>query len=166
MNIDLLRDMIRSSFSIPEHSKDKLIITGRSSSLEALGVQKFFFEKHWSQISLYDLKDIYNGDASACLSFMSDEGALYYLPTFLLAVLEDACIADVITDSLVSFLAFSESNKERFETWSEALTYNKIQVVRDFLNYIIEHDSIYELSSEANKAKLSFWDQQSIINGV
>lgn len=71
------------------------------SSLEGDRVRQFFQGKSWAEISAQSLRSGYRGDPSACLSFMSVQGALYYLPAYLSIVIEDYWGADMISESLM-----------------------------------------------------------------
>lgn len=106
------------------------------SSLEGERVKQFFQGKPWDEISVQSLRSGYRGDPSACLSFMSVQGALYYLPAFLSIIIEDYWGADMISESLMyEFANILPSNSSVMDAL-QLLDANQQVAVTSCLRYV------------------------------
>jgi hypothetical protein len=99
-NLKLVRDRILSEFAdVPYPGDDK--IANRNPGFlayedyEGRAVEAFFRGKRWQDVTLQSLEEGYDGDKSACLSFMTVNAFRYYLPAYMLICIDDYEGADV-----------------------------------------------------------------------
>lgn len=75
-------------------------ITNRSG-IESCSVDDFFRGKRRFDITIKELREDYESDASACLTFMQPEAFSFFLPLFMKIAIHDYDEANNIPDSLV-----------------------------------------------------------------
>lgn len=121
-------------------------------------VNTYFKDKAWPEITCQGLRDDYPGPGDACLSFMTAEGAAYYLPAYLLIYLNDNKEADVIADTPIYFLCPNDiPNTDEWQLERHAL-FNKKQreTIKGFLNYVSRHDAEYYGLQQLSEAS-EYW---------
>jgi len=140
----------------------RIVYDSSGSHAEAQQVARHFGGRDWGDV---DSKSIlaYDdaADASAALSFMSPEGFRYYLPAFLLFILEQEEKAGLIAASTISKLApWSDPDDEQMTRFcNERLVQfsdMERQAIVQFLQYTREHDT-GSLSGEELDRALQYW---------
>ncbi|SDD76247.1 DUF6714 family protein [Paraburkholderia lycopersici] len=110
-------------------------ITNRSG-IESCAVDDFFRGRKRFETTLKELREDYECDESACLSFMEPEAFVFFLPLFVKLAICDYNEADNIPDSLVYKLHRVATGGA--DNWREEIlrTYSKDQrdIVVEFLD--------------------------------
>lgn len=79
---------------------DNKVVTKRSG-IESCAVDDFFKGRRRFDVTLKELRDGYDCDESACLTFMEPEAFVFFLPLFMKLVISDFEASENIPDSLV-----------------------------------------------------------------
>lgn len=74
------------------------------TSLETGSVEAFFAGRHWTEINWDVLWHEYEGQASACPTFMTPAAFRYYLPAYMLMALQGIDVVDMLASSTVQNL--------------------------------------------------------------
>lgn len=152
--------LIKKSFSGLRYPGDNALVPDLDNHLEQQQVKDYFKGKKWEDITLGSLRTEYIGDESACLYFMTEQAARYYLPAYLLISVIDYNDADVIIDSVISMLTPEEhdgSNLERFYSWVKGFSLEQCNVISLFLLYMAKNHSDYFFEGEPNIALECYW---------
>jgi hypothetical protein len=158
--LEELRHSISAAFAGRPYPGDDRIADSdpRYESYEGHAVTRFHRGKHWREITLQHLRE-YEGDATACLAFMTPQGWRYYLPAYVLIALEwekaDA-VGDAVVGNLTHPRALAESyarvaddlglereevlrgQTARFEERVSGLDHAEVEAVRAVLAYVAE----------------------------
>ena len=148
---DLLTE-IQSAFAGNARIESQQIVRGES--IEAGMVKHFLSSRSWidldaDALSGYDSR----ADLSASIAFLSPEGFRYYLPSFLLFIIEHYTRAGNLIDTLISKLASGSD-----EYGPNAFTRAQKLAVSRFLSYLKEaHPADKSMGIEIDRA-LSLWN--------
>lgn len=157
-----LKATIRRVFSSAEYPGDDHIAYGGEDHLEGQQVAEHFRGKQWSDIDLAFIRGYDEfADASACLSFMTDEAFRYYLPAFLLVTLEDFADAGLVAATTVSKLApWRDESDEAMKSFVERRLSGFTPAQREAIGKFLEHMSDThrdDLEGDELDRALSFW---------
>ncbi|MGI4793496.1 MAG: DUF6714 family protein [Janthinobacterium lividum] len=102
-------ERIRSAFAdVPYPGDDDIgqrVLGSRSyNCLESRNVAEFFAGRAWAEINWDVLWHEYDGQASACTSFMTHAAFRYYLPAYMLMALQGIDVVDTLATSVVQDL--------------------------------------------------------------
>ncbi len=97
MTKDLLIKMIFSAFSISNMPNANNIVS--SNSGEAIEIKDIFISKKWDQVLNPDI--IFHNSA---LGFLTDDAFRYYLPTYMLLLINNLYESDIVASSVVNQL--------------------------------------------------------------
>lgn len=181
MNKSNLLLQIREAFDSTKYPGDSNILI-KSNSLEAMDVFNFFKGKNWEEVDLDCLSE-----ENSSLAFLSEDGFIYYLPTFMKLILYNLELADVQTEQFINRLTLPDSseyflfklligekvtlNKEALEVFSKEAT-NRInkfirivnrfskkqsEVIYLFLDYLIQNSQDFVIEEDALKAISRYW---------
>ncbi len=126
MTKDVLIQDIFAAFPTNNPPKPTDIVVG--SSGEAITTKRIFIDRLWTDVSRADI--IYHNSA---LGFLSDSAFRYYLPAYMLLLLEDIYRADIVASSVVNQLTLPlEVDQLRLMNFL-ALSGNPYQSLDDFL---------------------------------
>jgi hypothetical protein len=130
-NVEDVRRAIESAFEARPYPGDDRIADSdpRYEDYEGHAVARFHRGKNWQKITLRHLRDVYGGDASACLAFMTAEGWRYYLPAYLLIAL-DRKEADAIGDAVIGNLTHPRARAESYARVADDLGLEREEVLR------------------------------------
>jgi hypothetical protein len=107
----------------------------------------------WPQIDEATLRD-----CDASLSFLNEEGFVYYLPAYLRAALRRMTPGDGVIDDLIGGAVFHATNIQ--DNWSRArlkcLSDSQIDAVIGFLHVVRDHGGIH--AAEATDALREYWE--------
>lgn len=108
--------------------------------LESQYVEEFLHCLDWRDLTLNSLVDSYKGDFTALHNFLTDKALRYYLPAFLVIILESYEECDLLADNIISVLANGREPSHGIENPLNFLSLDdvKIEATLDFLNYINE----------------------------
>lgn len=129
-----------------------------SNSLEAIQVRDFFAGKSWWQIDLASLQKDYVGDGSACLTFMSGQAFVYYLPSWLTIACGQFLQADAISSGLFSKLIrpiADQRHPQHLELLNLAVP--KHRAIARALQFLSKHYLAREIEDQAAQAVEMFW---------
>jgi len=136
MRLDQVKSRIISAFQsekIPEE-----IVPGEYRDIEGSEYQQvydFLISKgSWENVKWSDLQS-YKGDPSAILHFLSLAGLRYFLPAFLLAVIEHLDEADILIDVIVELFYSANSSYAYKDVW-HSLSREQKAVYFQVLSYI------------------------------
>ena len=158
MNKNKITLLIKEAFSNIAYPGDNNICYKNNYGRDYEGNQMamFFRGKTWEQITLKSLRDEYNNDGSACLSFMSPEAYRYYLPAYMIIAINEYEDADVIGDSAIHALSFPQDN-ELIKFWIQRnsnFSDKQEEAITKFLQFMHEN---HELDDEIMIKTLRFW---------
>lgn len=141
VNSQQMDQLIFDTFHTVIPDKEAYTIKGIHDA-EALRVLDFFSGKRWEDVSLQKLRTEYIGDASACLYFMPDVLARYYLPAYMHISIQEYKDADMIVESVIGILMPKKQNDKEFIAWADGFTPAQQKVINLFLHYMEEmhHD--------------------------
>lgn len=108
--------------------------------LESQYVDEFLYRLDWRDLTLDSLVNSYKGDFTALHNFLTDQAFRYYLPAFLVIILESYEESDLLADNIVSVLANGRESSHSIENPLNFLSLDDVQIkaTLDFLNYINE----------------------------
>lgn len=152
-----LAKQIREAFADATYPGDDNLIYD-SRDVGARQIADAFRGKHWSEVPFETL--LYHNDA---LHFFSPEAFRFYLPAYLLAVLERYEDADILPEMLVGVLTAPDpqdpvysSFRRKFDGFSAA----RKAAITAFLEYLLRtHPDEYP-DDALLKALQSYWTQQ------
>lgn len=159
VNQQVVVQLIRDTWADARYPGDDKIADDTSGyHLECNQVAAFFRGKDWHEITLRELAR-YDGDGSACLSFMSPSAFRYYLPAYMLIALEDYSDADVAAYSAIHCLnpqlntSLADFKAKRFELFSA----DERQAIVAFLSFM-QREHGQECYWYGLKDTLSYWE--------
>lgn len=128
---------------------DDLLVRG--DDIESVEIKNAFKGKHWEEI---DSKFLLN-EYRESLLFFSPMAFRFYLPAYMIVVLQKFDQADIITHLLVNALTVSDfySNRSVFEIFSD----DQKRVVARFLIYLSSAYADNYLHNEPIKALECYW---------
>ncbi|GAB7127771.1 hypothetical protein JCM19000A_22780 [Silvimonas sp. JCM 19000] len=148
--------VIQSYFGKEPPPQVNLIVD--NNSLEAQSVRDFFAGKSWWDISLGDLQNSYQGDGSACLTFMSAPGFIYYLPCYMEIVCKNFYEADAISAEFIPKLIRPiQDSAHKHHAALRTLESTQHRAIAEFLKFVSEHYLKHEAHDEAAEALGLFW---------
>ena len=110
----------------------------------------FFAGRRWEDVSLDVLRDEYDGDASACLCFMSPQAFWYYLPAYMLIAIDAYDEADVVGHAAVNALVADDLTRR------SGLTAPQRRAIVAFLEFMQDRHADDFLPGELERALLSW----------
>ncbi len=135
MNVIDLKNKIRKTFKDTPYPKGKL-----TDTYDDEGVSEYFSGKKWEGHEVTDLR--YH---SVALSFFEPDAFRYYLPSFMLAELEDPETADIIGESIVFHFSQPQDYwKNSYEKRLSVFTSAEKEVILDFLDYMQTEYGLFE----------------------
>jgi hypothetical protein len=93
------------------------------NGLEAGYVVSYFKKRNWMSLNVQAMRTEYPGDASACLTFMTDDAFRYFFPGYMKVAFVEYNSADAIFDKVIFRLSDAAENLEMrviFEKYDEA----------------------------------------------
>jgi hypothetical protein len=129
MNSDNLKEKIRKTFSRSKMPFANEIVSAIDD--ESLDVRKIFEGKNWESIFISDL--LKNKSA---IFFLTPRAHRYYMPSYLLAILEDFDGSDRLPGSILSSLTISQENEGYTKLRLMEFNVNEITIILEFLNYL------------------------------
>lgn len=124
---DLKARIVRDFAALPSPGNN--ITVSFPGDRERAAIDAFFRGKRWQEIRLDDLRNSYQGDESACLTFMTPQAFRHYLPAYLLFCLGDLREAQMsnLLPGTIWWLELDENDREnaalffdRFDGYNEA----------------------------------------------
>jgi hypothetical protein len=154
-----LKEQIITRFSDIAYPGDDNITVHRGRHLEKEEIARHFRGRRWQEISLEGLQSDYPGDASACLAFMTVEAFRYYLPAYLLILIDDFGHADVVYDSTIRKLTRSgdPAEKQLFHERFDAFSDQQKSTIAQFLERMSFHHGGQRAVDFAKVAVDSYW---------
>jgi hypothetical protein len=139
-----------------------LVYDNSAAHLECNQVREFFQGKRWQDITLDALLAGYNGDASACLNFMTPEAFRYYLPAYLFIAIDRFKESDVIPYSVVWKLTAPEHpgpDMDWFLSRVEGLSLEQRRVIIEFLQFMRTAHAEHFFSDDPGTALKRYWSK-------
>lgn len=152
-----LAEQLSIAFSSSEYPGDNEIVYDNSGEhLECNDVRADFQGKKWDEV-LFDTLVVNKWS----LSFFSDKGYRYYLPSYILACLTDLKRADVIPHNIISSLTPSsgELTQVEFEKRMDKFTESQKKTIKDFLEYLDNNLKNPYPDYPPQKALDEYWEQ-------
>lgn len=138
--VDELCQAIEAAFAEAEYPGDENIVThwsGQYTDIEEVWVRESFTGRHWKTVPLESV--IFNRDH---LPHFTPEAFRFFLPTFLLAVLQHPVEVDVLSNNLFYELTPDDpegpSYSPFFDERVNGLTPAQKDVVRKFINWYLD----------------------------
>ena len=154
---DLISD-IRAAFGFSEPPRD--IVTTMGGGSEPTHIVGYFTGKRWSEITIKKAADDrYSGDLSSALLFMTDEAFKYFLPAYLLMLLNEIDTADLIVERVfyrLTLPAEEQADRAACEKKFDLFSIEQKQLIARF---IANQVSTLHYNEEAKKAYISYWYQ-------
>jgi hypothetical protein len=151
-----LAKRIREAFADAPYPGDGNLIYA-PDDLGAREIADAFRGKHWSEVPFETL--LYHNDA---LHFFTDEAFRFYLPAYLLAVLERYEDADVLPEMLVGVLTAPDPQDPGYSSFRlrfDGFSADRRAAVTAFLEYLMmTHQDEYP-DDELLTALQSYWTQ-------
>ncbi|SDR49108.1 hypothetical protein SAMN05444161_4580 [Rhizobiales bacterium GAS191] len=164
-----VKDLIFENFETNPYPGDRNLVPEEQYHLEARQIAQYFRGKKWQDITLQGLKNDYVGDQSACLSFMTPEAFIYYLPAYLMLCINYPFESDMIYPSTIWNLTkdffpydprFFEHRREEFKCRFENLALEKKRTIANFLALMHSlHDGKLTAGEDAQQALDRYWGQ-------
>ncbi len=157
---DALRRQIDDAFADATYPGDEGLIPETSlCNPESQELRDLVMGRHWRELTLDYIDSRRINDTVAVL--LSDEGFRYYLPAYMLAILEDRETADVMVDSVIYRLIgpFEMPSPERdaWLEWTGQLGDEQQRAVTAFLEFERDvHREDYPFD-EPERALHSYW---------
>lgn len=125
-------------------------------------VATYFKGRKWTDVTCDGLWNDYPGPPDACLAFMSPEGCVYYLPAFLMILINNYKEADVVADTAINFIIPNDA--EYFLEWQteryKLLSYPQREVLTKFLSFVANsHPDDYDL--QQLESAYEYWNKYS-----
>jgi hypothetical protein len=153
-----LRDLIVNAFAGRSHPGDDRVALSdpRHPDYEGHRVAAFFKGKDWRAVTGPALASGYEGDASAALRFLRDEGFLYYLPAFLTIALDpqEGDIADAVSYALSAPGPDRAEDRAAFRARMGRLSAAEKDAVTAALRHLAQREGP---GSPAHEALQGFW---------
>jgi len=146
----------------------KLAINSHGNEPQA--IDSYFKDKAWTAITLSDIKMNYTQPIDTCLTFMTDEAYLYFLPAFIVMEIIDPIGTDASGDSLIFNLilpSYSDikrsDNDEQFIKKFNAYTVEQKCLIAQFLECEAQETKMDydELYSKTNKPEILSWSNDA-----
>lgn len=130
--------------------------------LEREEIKELFKGKMWGEIDFEYLSNNYDGDKSACLNFMTEDGFRYYLPSYMLICIHNYDESDMLYDSLFEHLTKQTSYNNLFAERIEPLDDKAKKVIAEFIWMMHVLHGQHNVSpafpiSIEQKAFMSYW---------
>jgi hypothetical protein len=146
-----VRRRINAAFANARYPGDDNIGYDKTGqNLECKQIAEHFRGMSWPDVDLAFLREYgEHADASACLTFMSPEAFRYYLPAFLLVLVENFQEADVLVETVISSITPRRDQSkpalvEFVRLRLEGFTPEQREAIRLFLEYMKrEHGQEY-----------------------
>jgi hypothetical protein len=155
---DDLRDLIVKAFAGRSYPGDDRIALSdpRHPGYEGHRVAAFFRGKDWREVAAHGLETGYEGDPTAALRFLRDEGFHYYLPAFLTIALDPHAgdIADAVAYALTAPGSGPAEDRPQFQARMGRLSHEEKKAVTAVLRHLAEREGP---GSPAQTALQSFW---------
>lgn len=134
------------------------IASGRS--IEATYVETYFKGKKWSELTVEQMCEHYQGDPAGCLSFMTPVAFRYYFPGFMKMALFQYDKADAIFDVVVSKLSIA-ANQPTAELRGifEGYSRSQLRAIARYLMMLSENICRFYPSDLAAQALSSYWNR-------
>lgn len=149
---------IHAAFGASEPPKD--IVTTMGGGSEPTHIVSYFTGKIWSEITIKNASDDrYSGDLSSALLFMTDEAFKYFLPAYLLMLLNEIDTADLIVERVfyrLTLPAEGQADRAACEKKFDLFSREQKQLIARF---IANQVSTLHYNEEAKKAYFSYWYQ-------
>jgi hypothetical protein len=134
----------------------------KGDSFEARSVENFFSGKTWSDISLCDFSEKYEGDPAACLSFMTPAAYRYFFPLFMRSALLEHDGADAIFDVVVNKLYQAACGDVALRSIYEEYQPKQLNSIAKYLSVLSDRYSRYYPVDYAKEALEIYWSQYLI----
>ena len=164
MNSEELLSQIEKAFGdLSKPEKNEIASDTSGYHLECNQVAEYFAGKAWREITAQLLWSEYIGDGSACLSFMSPQAFVYYLPTYMTIAINEYEHADVIADSAIYALT-PEKEEDLKDWWKErisVLNSKQIICIISFTKYMLENhedDYLEDSLNETHRFWVDYWN--------
>ena len=160
MSIETVRTKILNAWrDLPLIPANEIAYSADELDFERDAVAQFFAGKHWRDVSWVELQK-YDGDCSACLSFMSPAAYRYYLPVYMFVALDHYRESDVSADS--AWLSLSPPTDATFvQHWADRVagfSTSQRDAVLSFFEFMIhEHGNDYTYDRERLNNAVSYW---------
>jgi hypothetical protein len=160
MSIETVRSKILNAWSAsPLILAHEIGYPADGLHLERDAVAQFFAGKDWRDVSWVELLK-YDGDRSACLSFMSPAAYRYYLPSYMLVALDHYLESDVSADS--AWWSLSPPTDPMLEQyWADRVAgFSRLQkdAIFSFLEFMLhEHGNDYTYDKVRLNNAVSYW---------
>ena len=151
-----LRNQIIKAFQNTKYPGDTDIVYDNSDeNLESAEIRKNFQQLEWQNVS-HDIL-LYNRWSHG---FFTDNGYRYYLPAYMLFVLDDLKKSDVIPANLVVSLtaSTSELSEAEFKARMDGFTLDQKKAIRSFLEYLKDTNVTYS-KNPPRKAIRQYWSK-------
>lgn len=153
-----LRDLIVNAFASRSYPGDDRIALSnpRHPDYEGHRVAAFFRGRDWRAVTGPALASSYEGDPSAALRFLRDEGFLYYLPAFLTIALDPQAgdIADSVSYALTAPGSDRAEDRQAFRARMSRLSDAEKNAVTAVLRHLSDREGA---GSPAHDALKDFW---------
>lgn len=159
-----LKEHVKAAFSSVPYPGDENLIRG--SSVEAQEIQEFFRGKRWEEITLEKLRGHPTMVSSDGPAFMTVEAFHYYLPAYLMIIIDKKPEADVIPEFIINTLSVTDAPEQR-RKWYEArvarFTKAQRRAIKSVLEYVREmyeglpHADLYAPSLST----IRYWSENS-----
>ncbi|MBK6896264.1 MAG: hypothetical protein IPH06_06710 [Alphaproteobacteria bacterium] len=157
MKIEDLVQEIHRCFGNADYPGDDRITDRDKFDDEAKDIKEAFQGVRWQEITLTWLQDTFRGDKGAVLVLMSEAGALYYIPAFMMICIKDLEESDTAYDSLIKYLTLTSYNEAEFLSAFKNIEKEKGACIAHFLLKMKEMTSGSIASDDARCAYESYW---------
>ncbi|MBF5008010.1 DUF6714 family protein [Burkholderia pseudomultivorans] len=108
---------------------------GYGGGIEPRDVEDFFRRRRRFDVTLSDLKNVYEHDPSACLGFMLPRAFAFFLPAFMKISILDYEEADVISDTVVYRLCDMAKGRadDNLSAVLSSYTHEQLELIPNFL---------------------------------
>jgi len=155
MNNKLI-EKIKKAFVNTQYPGDENIVHKTQYDNEVAECEKKFLGKKWQEVDWNTIDN--EGWASGC-AFLTNEAYRYYLPAYMIAIIEkyDDMINSV--DAVVSSLRFPNTSEEQKEFYvkMEGFTSEQKEVIIEFLDWLAENHNDDFLDDNARQANIRYW---------
>jgi hypothetical protein len=147
-----------NAFAARSHPGDDRIALSdpRHADYEGHRVAAFFRGRDWRAVTGRALRSEYEGDPTAALRFLRDEGFLYYLPAFLTIALDPQAgdIADAVAYALTAPGPDAAEDRQSFQARMRGLSEAEKNAVTAVLRHLAQREGP---GSPAHDALQGFW---------
>lgn len=152
---DTLSSNIKRSFDDSKPQWNSQVVEDVPGDLERQEIGKAFQKRRWSAIGIETLR--YHAEA---LFFFTPQAYRYFLPAYLLAVLEDYEASDIISNVLITTLTPPSEDDERFVYFLarfDLLTNSQKRVITGFLEFMLQEHGEDFWHGELKSALENYW---------